>query len=80
MVPICVSDPMGFASPRRMASTPAIIVVATAPMPTTMIPNLPFAGSTFAAARARRSTAFPALTSALLLLFPFVAIASPNFC
>ena len=50
MVPICVSEPTGLASPRRTASTPAIMVVATAPRPTTITPNLPLAGSTFVAA------------------------------
>src|SRR5579859_5760429 len=49
IVPICVSEPIGLASPRRTASTPAIIVVATAPSPTTMIPSFPVAGSIFAA-------------------------------
>ena len=65
IVPICVSEPIGLASPRRTASTPAIIVVATAPSPTTITPSLPFAGATFAAA----------------LFWPpffFVAIPSPN--
>ena len=33
MVPIWVRLPIGFASPRRAASTPAMNVVATAPMP-----------------------------------------------
>ena len=33
MVPIWVSEPMGFEMPRRIASTPAMNVVATAPMP-----------------------------------------------
>src|ERR1700723_952599 len=46
MVPICVSEPMGLASPRRTASTPAIIVVATAPRPTIITPSLPVAGAT----------------------------------
>ena len=44
-VPICVSEPIGFARPLRMASTPATKVVATAPMPGIMTPSLPFAGS-----------------------------------
>src|SRR5215469_15914250 len=44
MVPICEVEPMGLASPRRMASTPAIRVVATAPMPGIMTPNFPVAG------------------------------------
>ena len=33
MVPICVSEPMGKASPRRIAATPAMKVVLTAPSP-----------------------------------------------
>src|ERR1700743_1727615 len=45
MVPICVSEPMGLAIPLRIASTPAINVVATAPMPTIIMPSLPFAGA-----------------------------------
>ena len=45
MVPICVSDPIGLASPLRMASTPAIVVVLTAPRPTRSMPNLPWAGA-----------------------------------
>jgi hypothetical protein len=44
MVPICVTEPMGLASPLRTASTPAIRVVATAPMPTVITPSLPLAG------------------------------------
>ncbi len=44
MVPICVSEPMGFASPLRMASTPAMTVVLTAPRPTRRMPSLPLAG------------------------------------
>jgi hypothetical protein len=57
---------MGLARPRRTASTPAIIVVATAPRPTTITPNLPFADET--------------LRDALcLLLFFFVAMACLSF-
>src|SRR5262245_41124643 len=44
IVPICVSEPMGVASPFRMASTPAIVVVLTAPKPTSRTPSLPRAG------------------------------------
>ena len=44
-VPIWVSDPMGLARPLRMARTPAINVVLTAPRPTSSTPNLPFAGA-----------------------------------
>src|SRR3954464_4367826 len=47
MVPICVSDPIGLASPRRIAITPAIVVVLTAPRPTSMIPSFPSAFSMF---------------------------------
>jgi hypothetical protein len=43
IVPIWVSEPIGGAMPLRMASTPATNVVATAPMPGIMTPNLPFA-------------------------------------
>src|SRR5665213_1045865 len=50
IVLICVVEPMGLASPRRTASTPAIRVVATAPIPGTMTPNFPVAGLMLAAA------------------------------
>ena len=46
-VPIWVSDPIGFARPRRTASTPAIVVVLTAPMPTSKIPSFPLGISDF---------------------------------
>ncbi len=44
MVAICVSDPMGLEYPRRMLSTPAMNVVATAPSPGVSTPNFPVAG------------------------------------
>src|SRR5215208_8328795 len=44
IVAIWVSDPIGFECPRRMLSTPAMNVVATAPRPGVMIPSLPVAG------------------------------------
>src|SRR5512134_1461546 len=44
-VPICVRLPIGFASPRRIASTPAMKVVATAPMPGSSTPSFPLAGA-----------------------------------
>jgi hypothetical protein len=44
-VPICVSEPIGFAMPLRTASTPATKVVATAPIPGIMMPSFPFEGS-----------------------------------
>src|SRR5688572_20313251 len=46
MVPIWVSEPIGRASPFRIANTPAIVVVATAPRPTSNTPSLPCAGAT----------------------------------
>jgi hypothetical protein len=46
-VPICVSEPIGFASPRRTASTPAMVVVLTAPMPTSKMPSFPVASAIF---------------------------------
>src|ERR1700761_9411725 len=49
IVPICVSEPNGFAYPRRTASTPAINVVATAPMPGIMMPSFPVCGLMLAA-------------------------------
>ena len=55
MVPICVSEPIGFAMPLRTASTPAMNVVATAPMPTTKIPSLPLAGEMVAGIAAELS-------------------------
>src|SRR3569623_1391077 len=53
MVPICVSEPMGLERPRRMASTPAMNVVATAPIPGSKMPSFPLAG--------RIPTTFPAV-------------------
>jgi hypothetical protein len=44
IVPICVSEPIGSASPLRMAQTPAIVVVLTAPRPTSSTPSLPRGG------------------------------------
>src|SRR5579871_51873 len=49
MVLICEVEPMGLARPRRIASTPAIRVVATAPMPGIMTPSFPVAGLMLAA-------------------------------
>ena len=43
-------EPMGLARPRRTASTPAMSVVATAPMPGIMTPSFPVAGLMLAAA------------------------------
>jgi len=40
-----LGDPIGGASPFRMANTPAIVVVATAPRPTSSTPSLPRAGA-----------------------------------
>jgi hypothetical protein len=45
MVPICVNDPMGLASPFRTAMTPAMVVVLTAPRPTSRMPTFPPAGA-----------------------------------
>jgi alkanesulfonate monooxygenase SsuD/methylene tetrahydromethanopterin reductase-like flavin-dependent oxidoreductase (luciferase family) len=39
------SDPMGFARPLRMAMTPAMVVVLTAPRPTSNTPSFPSAGA-----------------------------------
>src|SRR4051794_8376335 len=47
IVPICVSDPIGRARPRRTAMTPAIVVVLTAPRPTSSTPSLPSAFAIF---------------------------------
>src|SRR5579864_2582006 len=44
-VPICVSEPIGFASPFRIARMPAIVVVLTAPRPTNNMPSFPSAGA-----------------------------------
>ena len=45
IVAICVSDPIGNPAPRFTASTPAMNVVLTAPIPGIKIPNLPSAGA-----------------------------------
>src|SRR6185369_16873839 len=45
IVPICVNEPMGRARPFRMAITPAMVVVLTAPRPTRSTPSLPWAGA-----------------------------------
>src|SRR5262245_59252068 len=49
-MPICVSEPIGLARPRRTAITPATNVVATAPIPGNNTPSLPRAGTTSTAA------------------------------
>src|SRR6202158_3930416 len=41
----CVSEPTGSPSPRLIASTPAMKVVETAPIPGIRTPNLPSAGA-----------------------------------
>src|SRR5437588_5555492 len=45
MAPICVRLPIGSASPRLTASTPAMKVVLTAPSPTSSTPSFPCAGA-----------------------------------
>ena len=45
IVPIWVSEPMGFAMPFRIAMMPAMVVVLTAPRPTSRMPSLPSAGA-----------------------------------
>src|SRR4026208_1731964 len=45
MVPICVREPIGLEKPLRIAGTPAIVVVLTAPRPTSRMPSLPRAGA-----------------------------------
>ena len=44
-MPIWVSDPIGWPSPRLTSSTPAMRVVATAPRPTVSTPSFPVAGA-----------------------------------
>src|SRR5262245_61598216 len=44
-VPICVSEPIGLANPLRIAVTPAMVVVLTAPRPTSNTPSRPCAGA-----------------------------------
>src|SRR5712691_9370869 len=44
-VPICVNEPIGLAKPFRIAITPAMVVVLTAPRPTRSTPNFPRAGA-----------------------------------
>src|SRR5215472_15971673 len=45
IVPIWVSEPIGDDKPLRIANTPAIVVVLTAPRPTSNTPSLPRAGA-----------------------------------
>src|SRR4029453_9138938 len=45
IVPICVKEPVGCRAPFRIAITPAIVVVLTAPRPTSNTPSLPRAGA-----------------------------------
>ena len=45
IVPIWVSEPIGLARFLRMATTPAMVVVLTAPSPTRRTPSLPRAGA-----------------------------------
>jgi hypothetical protein len=45
IVPVCVNEPIGFAIPLRIASTPATKVVLTAPSPTSNIPSFPVAAA-----------------------------------
>src|SRR5215467_1657152 len=47
IVPIWVSEPIGWDRPLRIARTPAIVVVLTAPRPTSRTPSLPCAGAMF---------------------------------
>jgi hypothetical protein len=47
IVPIWVRDPIGFASPFITASTPAMNVELTAPMPGSTTPNFPCGASIF---------------------------------
>src|SRR5712691_516422 len=54
MVPSCVSEPVGCATPFRTSSTPAIKVVLTAPMPGVRTPSLPLGGAILAGRRMRR--------------------------
>src|SRR4051812_15189654 len=46
MWPSWVSEPIGLPMPLRIASTPAMNVVATAPIPGMRMPSLPLAGLT----------------------------------
>src|SRR5262245_41455899 len=45
MVPIWVNEPIGLERPLRMAKTPAIVVVLTAPRPTRRMPSRPSDGA-----------------------------------
>src|SRR6516162_4923590 len=67
IVAICVSDPIGWECPRRMLSTPAMNVVATAPRPGVRMPSRPLAGRMVGEATKRfsyRLTARAGLTTA----------------
>ena len=58
IVPSCVSDPTGRDFLRRTRSTPAMKVVATAPMPTVSTPSFPFGRAMPADLRIRISPVF----------------------
>src|SRR5215470_5766346 len=47
IVPIWVNEPIGCDKPLRIAKMPAIVVVLTAPRPTSRTPSLPCAGAIF---------------------------------
>jgi hypothetical protein len=64
IVPSCVNDPIGRASPRLTSSTPAMKVVLTAPIPGVNIPSFPFAGAIFVG----RCILFPLSNSFFVLL------------
>src|SRR5438093_11812088 len=66
-VPICVSDPIGFAIFFRIAHTPAIVVVLTAPRPTKSTPSLPRAGAISTGVGMRLQTIYQRDGSALRL-------------
>jgi hypothetical protein len=51
MVESWVSEPIGSAVPRLMASTPAMKVVLTAPMPGIKTPSFPSAGAIWTLSR-----------------------------
>ena len=63
MVESCVSDPTGAAIPRLIASTPAMNVVVTAPIPGINTPSFPSAGAIWTLSCTDKSVQLPTICS-----------------